>query len=410
MKDGTETDVDCGGDTCPGCGKDGACLAGPDCISGNCLGGACTDPCQDGKKDGTETDIDCGGALCGACVPGQACNVASDCQTNLCMGGKCAAASCTDGVKNNMETDVDCGGLLCPPCKPTQGCLVNKDCDSKVCDTSIHTCKAPTCNDGVQNGNETDIDCGGGCPKCNPGQKCGGNGDCVGGSCNTTCQCPTGMLVVPVQGGGIYCTDATEVTYSQYKKFYDANPPTTSQAAYCSWNQNYTPSGDWPFIVGQDNEPVRFVNWCQADAYCRYNGKRLCGKIGGGSVDPANNDDFLQDQWLNACSAQGQNTYPYGLAYNGMACNGGDLGKTGPVLTSSIVTCVGGVPGLFDMSGNVAEWEDSCSSYTSATDTCAVRGGSYISNSTALSCKSGGNVPAKARNYQGRDVGFRCCL
>jgi len=42
----------------------------------------------------------------------------------------------------------------------------------------------PTCDDGVQNGNETDVDCGGGtCGQCTQGQGCGAEGDCTTGFC-----------------------------------------------------------------------------------------------------------------------------------------------------------------------------------------------------------------------------------
>jgi len=36
MRDGTETDVDCGGGSCPKCVNGKACLQDYDCQSGNC--------------------------------------------------------------------------------------------------------------------------------------------------------------------------------------------------------------------------------------------------------------------------------------------------------------------------------------------------------------------------------------
>lgn len=61
--------------------------------------------------------------------------------------------TCTDGIKNGGETGIDCGGSICIPC--------------------------PTCTDGVKNGSETDIDCGG--PDCIPCTIEGGTDD-TGGS------------------------------------------------------------------------------------------------------------------------------------------------------------------------------------------------------------------------------------
>ena len=37
---------------------------------------------------------------------------ASDCQSGVCTGGICQAPTCNDGVRNGSETDVDCGGTL----------------------------------------------------------------------------------------------------------------------------------------------------------------------------------------------------------------------------------------------------------------------------------------------------------
>jgi len=47
------------------------------------------------------------------------------------------APTCTDGIQNGDETGVDCGGTTCAPCA------------------------VPTCTDGIQNGDETGVDCGG---------------------------------------------------------------------------------------------------------------------------------------------------------------------------------------------------------------------------------------------------------
>src|SRR5688572_26541007 len=42
---------------------------------------------------------------------------------------------------------------------------------------------APTCSDGIRNGSESDVDCGGTCSKCGTGRMCGGAGDCGSGVC-----------------------------------------------------------------------------------------------------------------------------------------------------------------------------------------------------------------------------------
>ncbi|MSP60120.1 MAG: hypothetical protein EXR72_07220 [Myxococcales bacterium] len=58
--------------------------------------------CGNGMKDGTETDTDCGGA-CNPCPVGKACGGPKDCQSALCVNQTCAAASCEDGAKNQTR-------------------------------------------------------------------------------------------------------------------------------------------------------------------------------------------------------------------------------------------------------------------------------------------------------------------
>ncbi len=65
--------------------------------------------------------------------------------------GTGTAPTCNDGIQNGNETGIDCGGSDCEPCTT----------DS-------------TCTDGIQNGNETGVDCGG--PDCEP---CSNNGTVV---------------------------------------------------------------------------------------------------------------------------------------------------------------------------------------------------------------------------------------
>ena len=42
-----------------------------------------------------------------------------DCGTGVCVPGPCP--TCTDGVENGAETAIDCGGSGCPPCTAGQG-------------------------------------------------------------------------------------------------------------------------------------------------------------------------------------------------------------------------------------------------------------------------------------------------
>ncbi|KXX70267.1 di-heme oxidoredictase family protein [Flammeovirga sp. SJP92] len=155
-----------------------------------------TNTCSDGIQNGDETGVDCGGS-CTPCLSGPGEGSCSDFGLTiidgqgilyysedlgtalyLCLNGQCYAPdvqedgyykrfvqiaantdytikvqgsneqekvtqvsqcyfvpTCNDGIQNGDETGVDCGGSSCNDC--------------------------PTCEDGIQNGDETGVDCGG---------------------------------------------------------------------------------------------------------------------------------------------------------------------------------------------------------------------------------------------------------
>ena len=239
----------CGSRTGNPCGDGAKCMTGMDCQSGLCTSGVCTAPpptCTDGKKDGTETDVDCGGSVCPACASGKACGAATDCVSLVCTGGVCQAATDTDTVKNDSETDVDCGGALqsdgtanpasdgAPTCAVGKMCLLPSDCSQGVCagtrvvDGGVSDaattasdggvaplyCQPATDSDGVQNDSETDIDCGGmilangmpnpasdGAPVCTHGQMCLLGTDCDQGVCNSNMNMGGGPINCPGTSG-----------------------------------------------------------------------------------------------------------------------------------------------------------------------------------------------------------------
>jgi hypothetical protein len=351
------------------------------------------------------------------CAIGKFCSVDTDCEpaSNNCVGGLCVAPTCLDQIDNGDETDVDCGGPNCADCGDGKGCGTAADCQSGVCAGAPLVCSAPSCTDGVKNGGETGLDCGGACAltnKCGLGQNCVFASDCTGNTCTGgKCVCPTGMLIVPIATEGSYCIDQTEVSYQEYLAFYQANPSTAGQPPQCSLNANYTPVQGWPPPQSDLRRPVVAVDWCDAYAYCKQVGKRLCGKIGGGSNLPIDYDEHAQSEWHNACTANGVNAFPYGSVYAPDLCEGQNDAAAanvddlnGAVLSSD---CIGGTsPFLYHMSGNVSEWEDSCDG--SGPDAqCNVRGGSFGDLEPALRCDAGETA---ARNSASLDRGFRCCL
>lgn len=149
--------------------------------------------CGDGRRSGLETDRDCGGPVCAPCADNLACGQARDCRSGVCDAAtlRCAAPSCADGVTNGSESDRDCGGSCPIACAVGQRCGQGRDCLSASCNTEATppVCVAPSCTDGVKNGSETDLDCGGGCPeRCVLGQRCATHTDCSTARCESGTQ------------------------------------------------------------------------------------------------------------------------------------------------------------------------------------------------------------------------------
>lgn len=87
-------------------------------------------------------------------------------------------------MQDGNETDTDCGGPICPHCALAKKCLVDADCVSNACDGISLTCVSNQCSDHRTDGQETDVDCGGAvCSPCASGQKCMLNFDCQSGIC-----------------------------------------------------------------------------------------------------------------------------------------------------------------------------------------------------------------------------------
>jgi uncharacterized protein YkwD len=127
-----------------------------------------------------------GGSMTGECV------VASDCAG---IDGACQQRSCSDGVCGMQQAaaGTSCdeqGGALCDGAGVCVECLVESDCSDGIC--QANQCVPAACGDGVQNGDESAIDCGGSCAPCANGVQCNGAADCVSGFCNAGTCAPCG--------------------------------------------------------------------------------------------------------------------------------------------------------------------------------------------------------------------------
>jgi len=169
--------------------------------------------------------------------------------------------SCSDGIQNQDETGVDCGGV-CSPCA--------------------------TCTDGVQNQGETGVDCGGPCDPCIPAHCSDGTMnlgeagiDCGGGGCPYECVnwCPEGF--------------------------------TAAANVICEYYRDQDAMGNCPPAPAVSGLPILWTR--TDDGRCRYTTPGALGKSDGeGGVSPPYPEATLPGEYQGGTSASTSSTeYTY---------------------------------------------------------------------------------------------------
>ena len=134
---------------------------------------------------------------------------------------------------------------------------------------------------------------------------------------------------------------------------------------------------------------VTHVDWPDAVKLCQGAGKHLCS----------------EDEWQTACSGPDHLPFPYGQQFEKGRCLSQAPKVREPGAAGALKRCVSAA-GVFDLSGNVAEWTSSA--LREGAPQRVIRGGSFAQSDTKLSCD--------ARDYslpgQGGapHLGLRCCL
>jgi hypothetical protein len=369
------------------CDATGHWKEGPPCTF-TCLAGACKGNCSPGETACDEDELnECGGDYTwhsqGVCP-------------FLCDDGACKG-DCKPGDKR-------CSGGVPESCNAEGEWKAGAGCPF-VCDAGV--CKG-VCAPGAKQ-------CGGGAPQtCNAAGQWETEPACSGVTpvCKGAgvCSCP-GVAGPDMVAVGAHCIDESEVTNAQYGDFLDAKGnDLAGQPPSCSWNDSYFPDY-WPPPAARAHHPVVYVDWCDAAAYCAWAGKRLCGGIGGGAVPGGQIDDAAKSQWFAACTSGGSHTYGYGSTFNATKCNGVDHPSTTTVEVMSLAGCHGPAApfsAVYDLSGNVWEWEDACDPPGGA-GYCRQRGGGFGSGMIGAfdgACQGGRQYVPQVRQS---DVGFRCC-
>jgi len=204
-----------------------------------------------------------------------------------------------------------------------------------------------------------------------------------------------------------YCIDITEVTNAAYRT--------------CEWTGSCTPpadSGGNPMGYGPDDQPVVYVSWVQAAAYCAWVRKRLPTEAEWEKA--ARGGCELVAPWT--CGPEDERTYPWGETPP-------DCGLANSVDCVCRWGCpdrVGARPrgdspyGIHDMAGNVWElvtdwWSETayeacaagCTDPTgpAASDRRPMRGGGHDSIAVSLRVAERGSMPDVCPEWS---IGFRC--
>jgi formylglycine-generating enzyme len=211
------------------------------------------------------------------------------------------------------------------------------------------------------------------------------------------------MVGVRVSNGECVWIDGREVSNSEYAAFVSTiTQPSAFQEPPCEWNADFQSGCGDDAAAPAPDAPVTCVDWCDANAYCSWANKTLCGD----RAEPG------ESPWQDVCSLNGENEYPYGKSHDASLCAGGDNPTYGCLSGACALTPVGShtgcktLSGVLDLSGNAAEWVDECASQVGPNDQCKVRGGSTASSAGDLRCDvAAGATRASRHQYRG----FRCC-
>lgn len=331
---------------CDGAGQCVACVDSMDCpvpdnecVVATCNGGVCGQmnaadlmPTAGGQIDGDCKQQVCDGAGMTKIVdddqdPG---DDGKECTADACQGGSSIAPPVAAGVACSIGK---CGsGTKLGVCVE---CLGDADCTipgRTHCDTNNDNfvCVSTDCGDGVENGNETGLDCGGpDCGDCANGEGCDTGNDCVSGYC----------------GAGNICMACTGDANCPLAKYCNAGvcTPDNMNGSPCSSAEQCT-SGFCADGFCCDSNCVGACRACSA-AKKGQGADGTCGFIAVG-IDP---DGECDDDGSNTCNKTGScsgsgacQKYPNGTQCAAASCAGNSA--VGPSLCDGMGTCIPGSP------------------------------------------------------------------
>lgn len=186
--------------------------------------------------------------------------------------------------------------------------------------------------------------------------------------------------------------DKYEITNAQYKEFVEA----TERSLPRDWEGG-------TYAEGKADHPVVYVSWEDADAYCKWVGKRLPTEI----------------EWEKAARGTDARIWPWGDTFDVTKCNVESWEGSGSREVGSYPDGVSPY-NVYDMAGNVWEWTDSWyDAYPGSTykhpefgkKMRVLRGGSWYHYDSlgpiGARCASRDRAVAQSVSYV---AGFRCAI
>ena len=188
--------------------------------------------------------------------------------------------------------------------------------------------------------------------------------------------CPTGMQKIP--GGKAFIGSDPK---DDLRNFGDRNLASVELPAFCIDQYEFpNRAGSFPRVASA---------FAEADALCGKEGKRLCS----------------EDEWEKACKGPGDLRFPYGPQFDAEACNTQDKSdnprQVGPI--GAFRRCRSAF-GVFDLSGNVAEWTSG--TFEAGAPDKVVKGGNASRPAFDDRCASRRKAKPGLHDIK---VGFRCC-
>ncbi len=188
--------------------------------------------------------------------------------------------------------------------------------------------------------------------------------------------CPKGMVFIP--GGSVI------VGTPQDDEMWD---PTDLSAKKVHLKAFCIDKYEYPNKKGK--LPQAAVTWYEAKEMCQKEGKRLC----------------TEEEWERACKGDKSFRFPYGNKWKSAYCVTEDArGRDRSLYPSGKARRCVSPFGVYDMSGNLAEWVADI--FEKGLNDRTVKGGSYKRPDYAVRCASRMNAPPDTRDDE---VGFRCC-